>query len=203
MNQVRFRPAELDKTTGGGSKWLGYVPVGILDWEDRSDKYDWADVFLVATLSIKDSQYPHEMRIAGSFDKEPNGEIKTCTLLKRLYNLFDVIGFAGGPNVRGEMVDESGNSIILVDYLNRNHVTSPVEPKHEFLGYRYKEQAKNDPNKTYHTMFPRLAPNTVDGRKDLEGYINFMKTKGFLKEAVEGASTTNGVNPSSDTVDSF
>ena len=37
-----------------------------------------------------------------------NGNIKTCTLLKRLYWLFDVVGFQGGPDVQGNWVDADG-----------------------------------------------------------------------------------------------
>ena len=119
-NTTRFRPDGLEASTGGGgSKWLGYCAVGILDWQDKSSDFDWADVYLVGTLKVSDSQYTQEFKLAGSFDKEPNGNIKTCTLLKRLYWLFDAIGFDGGPNVTGEMVDADGNAVDLV-----NHFTS-------------------------------------------------------------------------------
>ena len=122
MSQTRFRPTEL--ATSGGSNFLGFVECGIVDYEDRAgiagfenktDQFDWADVYIVAVLNLKNSQYPQELRIVGSYDKEPNGNIVTCTLLKRLYAFFDVIGFNGGPNVQGEMVDEKGESIDLVD----------------------------------------------------------------------------------------
>ena len=84
---TRFRPSGLEASTGGSSKWLGYCAVGILEWQDRSATFDWADVYLVATLKVADSQYTQELKLAGSFDKEPNGNIKTCTLLKRLYRI--------------------------------------------------------------------------------------------------------------------
>ena len=190
MSQTRFRPNDLEKASDGGSKFLGFVEMGIVDWEDRSDRFDWADVYLVATLAIKDSQYPQEMKLVGSYDREPNGNIKTCTLLKRVYWLFDTIGFEGGPNVQGEMVDDEGESLDLIQHLCKNNVTNPLQPSMEYIAYVYKEQGRKDPSKTYTTVFPKIAPNTPAGRKDIEGYINFMKSKNLIKEVQAGAATT-------------
>jgi hypothetical protein len=186
-NTTRFRPDGLEASTGGGgSKWLGYCAVGILDWQDKSSDFDWADVYLVGTLKVSDSQYTQEFKLAGSFDKEPNGNIKTCTLLKRLYWLFDAIGFDGGPNVTGEMVDADGNAIDLVNHFNINHVTDPLNPTLDYTAYIYKEPGRKDPSKSYTTVFPKLTSNTAEGKKDLEGYINFMKSKNLIKEVQEG-----------------
>lgn len=186
MSETRFRPTELE--TSGGSNFLGFVECGIVDYEDRADQFDWADVYIVAVLNLKNSQYPQELRIVGSYDKEPNGNIVTCTLLKRLYAFFDAIGFNGGPNVQGEMVDEKGESINLVDYLNHNHITNVLKPEHKHLVYLYKEAGRKDPSKSYTVAFPRIAPNTPQGRRDLEGYINFMKSKNLIKEVQQGNS---------------
>ena len=191
----RFRPSDLATSSDGGSKFLGYVPVGITSFEDRADQFDWADVYIVAQLALEGSQYPQEMRLAGSFDREPNGNIKTCTILKRLYWLFDTIGFDGGPDVTGKMVDANGESIDLVNHLDANHCTNPLEPKHEYLAYLYKEQGRKDPSKTYTTVFPRLVPNTPAGRKELEGYINFMKSKNLIREVQDGVATNNAITP--------
>ena len=198
---TRFRPEEMTTATGSG-KWLGYQNVGIVDWASKSDLYDWADVYLIAKLKLEDSQYLQDLKFVGSFDKEPNGNIKACTLLKRLYWLFDEIGFQGGPNVRGEMVDENGKSIDLVNHLNINYVTDPLKPSMDYIVYIYKELSKKD-GKAYTTVFPKIAPNTPAGRKDLEGYINFMKSKNLIKEVEDGgnSATSNGFiseSPNSD-----
>ena len=67
-----FRPADLDTASDGGSKFLGFVPVGIVDYESKADQYDWADEFLVVTLQIQDSQFPSWARMI----KNPMGESK-------------------------------------------------------------------------------------------------------------------------------
>ena len=192
---TRFRPSGLEASTGGSSKWLGYCAVGILEWQDKSANFDWADVYLVATLKVADSQYTQELKLAGSFDKEPNGNIKTCTLLKRLYWLFDTIGFDGGPNVKGEMVDADGNSVDIVNYLNTHHVTDPLNPTLDYTAYIYKEPGRKDPSKSYTTVFPKIT------KKDLTGYIDFMKSKNLIKEVAEGVVppvANGGIQPAKD-----
>lgn len=193
MSSTRFRPADLEKASDGGSKFLGFVNMGIVDWEDRSDRFDWADVYLVATLAIEDSKYPQEMKLVGSYDREPNGNIKTCTLLKRVYWLFDTIGFEGGPNVQGEMVNDNGDSLDIIQHLNQNHITNPLQPSMEYIAYVYKEQGRKDPSKTYTTVFPKIAPNTPAGRKDLQGYIDFMKSKNLIKEVTGNTGSSAGI----------
>ena len=44
-------------------------------------------------------------------------------------------------------------------------------------------------------MFPKLVHNTPAGRKDLEGYINFMKSKNLIKEVQDGVATNNVITP--------
>lgn len=185
MNSTtRFRPEDLDKAPDGGGRFLGFLPVAIMGFEDKTDLFDWADVFLSVTLQIEGSQYPVEMKVVGSYDKEANGNIKTCTLLKRLYWLFDVVGFQGGPDVQGNWVDADGESIDnLALYLDENHCTNPLVPKFDAYGYVYKEPGRKDKTKAYTTVYPRLVSNTDKGRTELEGYIAFLKGKNLIKEA--------------------
>tara|TARA_R110000751_G_scaffold14435_1_gene46732 strand:- start:3480 stop:3923 length:444 start_codon:yes stop_codon:yes gene_type:complete len=133
------------------------------------------------------------MKLVGSYDREPNGNIKTCTLLKRVYWLFDTIGFEGGPNVQGEMVNDNGDSLDIIQHLNQNHITNPLQPSMEYIAYVYKEQGRKDPSKTYTTVFPKIAPNTPAGRKDLQGYIDFMKSKNLIKEVTGNTGSSAGI----------
>ena len=187
-NNAPFRPADLDTASDGGSKFLGFVPVGIVDYDDRKDQFDWADLYLVVTLKIADSQYPNEMKILGSYDREPNGNIKTCSLLKKVYRLFDVLGFKGGPDVQGNMVDENGKPIEnIATFLNQNFLEgSPLEPETKYYAYVYKELGKKDPSKVYTTTYPRITLNNEKGRAELESFIDFLKSKNLIKEAPAG-----------------
>jgi hypothetical protein len=195
-NTTRFRPEDLDKAPDGGSKFLGFLPVAIMGFEDKADMFDWADVFLTVTLQIEGSQYPVEMKIAGSYDRESNGNIKTCTLLKRLYWLFDVVGFQGGPDVQGNWVDVDGNPIEdLALHLDKDYTTNPMVPRFDAYGYVYKEPGRKDPSKAYTTVYPRLVANNDKGRAELESYIAFLKGKNLIKEADYNALPKNGSTP--------
>jgi len=194
MSETRFRPTDLEATKDGGSRFLGFLPVAIMGYENKSHLYSWADVFISVTLQIDGSQYATEMKVAGSYDKEANGNIKSCTLLKRLYWLFDVVGFEGGPDVQGNWVDKDGDEIKdLCKHLEDNHSTNPLVPKFEYYAYVYKEVSKKDPSKSYTTVYPKLTPNTAAGMKDLEGYIAFIKSKGLIREW-DGKSSTKPVS---------
>lgn len=191
-----FRPADLETASDGGSKFLGFVPVDIVDYETKADLYDWADEFLVVTLQIQDSQFPTEMKVLGSYDKEPNGNIKTCTLMKQLYRLFDIIGFKGGPDVKGNMVDEDGTAIDnIATHLNQHFLPSnPLLPgKLEYYAYVYKEPGRKDPTKSYTVVYPRLTLNNPKGREELESFIAFLKGKNLIKEVKEGTTTNTEV----------
>jgi len=200
-NNAPFRPDDLDTASDGGSKFLGFVPVGIVDYEDKTDQFDWADLYLVVTLKIEGSQYPNEMKILGSYDREPDGTIKTCSLLKKVYRLFDVLGFKGGPDVQGNMVDENGTPIDnIATFLNQNFLDSnPLEPQTKYYAYVYKEQGKKDPSKTYTTTYPRLTLNNEKGRAELESFVDFLKSKNLIKEVSEGM-TNNAPSVSNGTV---
>ena len=198
MSNAPFRPIDLETASDGGSKFLGFVKCGIVDYADKSDLYDWADVYLEVTLKIEGSQYPNIMKVLGSYDKEPDGTIKTCSLLKKVYRLFDVLDFKGGPDVNGQMVDETGKPISnIATYLNQNHLASnPLEPDMKYYAYVYKEQGKKDPSKVYTTTYPRLTLNNEKGRAELESFVDFLKSKNLIKEATVGMTNSqNEVTP--------
>jgi hypothetical protein len=191
MANTRFRPEDLNTFDGGG-KFLGFVPVAIMDYQDKSDNWDWSDVYLELTLQIESSQYPVRMQVAGSYDKEANGNIKSCSLLKRVYHLADAIGWQGGPDKEGNWVDENGEEIDdVASFLSNNHASNPLKPSFDYYAYVYKKPPAKD-GKSYTEVYPRLVPNTEKGKAELEGFINFLKSKNLIKE-FDGEVPANGV----------
>jgi hypothetical protein len=188
----RFRPADIAETKGSSGSYLGYIPVTINNFEDVTDNYDWADVFWNIELVSENSPYPYTMSILGSYEREPNGNIATNSLLKRLYNFFDVIGFEGGPDISGQMVDEKGD---IIESFERFYHDNFLKKHQQLYAYAYRERGKD--GKVYTRVYPKLSNN----QKDLEGYINFCKSKGIIKEVEENdtvASTpANGAQHSS------
>ena len=195
MSTARFRPDDLANTSDGSSKFLGFVPVAIMDYQDKSEDFDWADVFIEVTLQMEHSQYPRRMQVCGSYDKEANGNIKSCSLLKRVYYLFDAIGCQAGPDKTGNWVDENGEEIAdIANYLANNHSSNPLKPSFDYYCYLYKKQPGKD-GKSYTEAYPRLVPNTEKGRAELESYIAFLKGKNLIKEFDGETPSSNGVSP--------
>lgn len=159
----------------GGGDWLGIKTGTINKITDESSKYDWADVYLVVEFMVEGSEYPRVMKIAGSYDKEPNGMIKDCSLLKKVTYFFDAINEMGGPNQDGSWVDE-----------NEAPVADIVAHLQKYMGqkltiYVFKELAKN--GQAYTRVHNKVLPVSAKSEEELTGYINFLKSKGFLKEA--------------------
>ena len=194
---AKFRP----ETTQGKS-FLGFQEVGIIDFVDHTSKYDWADVCIDVNLQGNGS-FPVVMRLSGSYEKEPNGNIKDCSLLRKQYYLFDAIGFTGGPTLDGSYEDgddkQIGDTDKLVEHLNNvyAHQGNPLtsEPKKVYYAFVYKEWSEQD-QKAWTRVCPKLVMNDSDGRVDLESYVQFMKSKGFIKEYdASKATQTKSVSP--------
>ena len=192
-----FRP----QAASGGGSYLGYQVCGIESFEDKSDRFDWADVYITVNLKMENSQYIQPMQISGSFDREPDNTIKDCTLLRRLYYLFDALGFQGGVTKEGNFEDADGKPIEdIVSYLEDTYTPQfPSEPSMDYLAYVYKELNKKD-GKAYTRVVPKLVRNTASEKKDFEGYINFCIGKGVIVEHDENATPSTPQGSASPTV---
>ena len=165
---------------GGGNKFMGICEMGIVSFTDKSADFDWADIFIVAEVAIKDSDYNRDIKIRGSFDKDANGNITGGSVLNRMYKFFGDIGCSAGVNIKGKWEAEDGTAIKdIAKYLNDNH-GNQAQLNH--VGYVYKEPNKKT-GKAYNTVHYRLMPNTSNGKVDLDSHVKWMKTNGYLKEA--------------------
>ncbi len=189
-----FRP---QAAKSGG--FLGYQTAGIAGFENKTDQFDWADVYINVSLKLENSQYEQPMSIAGSFDREPDGSIKDCTLLRRLYYLFDSLGFDGGVTKEGNFEDADGKEIEdITSYLEERYAPQfPSEPSMDYCVYLYKEWNDKE-GKAYTRVVPKIVRNTEAEKKDFQGYINFCKGKGVIKEydgtnsPMDSASSNSG-----------
>ena len=176
-----FKPESKGTAHNG---FMGVKGCSIKNWEDKSDQWDWADIFLSATLDIEGTDFDQMLEIKGGLEKE-NGKITGGAVLKRMYHLFDAIGCNAGLNIDGQWEDEDGNPIAnMADYLNQRCTTfNPSTNEYTHLVYIYKKPStKPGVNKAYTTVHTRMFPNTNDGRATLESHIAWMKQKGYLKE---------------------
>ena len=188
-----FKP-EVKKNSGNFTSFEGVCEIGIVGFEDKSEEFDWADLFLNIIVKQKGSDYERTTQIKGSFEKE-GGKIVGGSCLKRLYQFFDEIGCDAGITVDGKWEDASGNQIEdIAKYLTDNHLSAVIpgtDPDYNFLGYFYKEQPKTPGAKVYSRMWNKFYKNTDMNKANLKKDAEWMKSKGYIKEMKEGDVVNN------------
>ena len=180
-----FRP---EGGSSSGSNFYGVCEIAILGFTDKSSEFKWADVYIDVEIKQKGSDNTKNIRIAGDLEKS-DGKITGGSVLKRMYNFFDIIGEKAGLTVEGMWEDEDGNDIKdIAAHLNQRHVASimpDTDPDFNYLAYVYKEKPKEKGGKVYSRVFHRIQQNNDKGRQVLESDVKWFKDKGFLKEASE------------------
>ena len=173
------------------NSWFGFKDCGISSFRDDSQKYDWADVYLVVELSIKGSKYTRPCKIAGSFDKNADGTIADCTLLKRITYMSDALEWDGGVNQFGQWVEGNAEETPIDDiakYMDLRYGKGEEAPL-DYYCYVYREAGKD--GKAYTRVYSKFMKNTPDNRKSLESHIEWMKKNKYLKEVAEVADNSN------------
>ena len=189
-----FKP----ESTGSFTNFHGICEFGILEFRDKSGDFDWADIFLEMVVKQKDSDYDRVLQIKGSLDKE-NGKVSGGSVLKRMYHFFEQIGCPVGINVQGGWEDETGEEIKdIAKYLNDKFLPSngTYEPNMDYLGYFYKEQPKTPGGKAYTRVFTKVYKNTEANKAKLQNDIDWMKSKGYLKEVTDEVSESTQMSGS-------
>ena len=185
-----FRP---EGGSSSGSNFYGVCEIAILGFTDKSSEFKWADVYIDVEIKQKGSDNTKNIRIAGDLEKS-DGKITGGSVLKRMYNFFDIIGEKAGLTVEGMWEDEDGNDIKdIAAHLNQRHVASimpDTDPDFNYLAYVYKEKPKEKGGKVYSRVFHRIQQNNDKGRQVLESDVKWFKDKGFLKEATEDDIST-------------
>tara|TARA_R100001530_G_scaffold123066_1_gene90919 strand:+ start:529 stop:1128 length:600 start_codon:yes stop_codon:yes gene_type:complete len=184
-----FKP---ETKSGNFSNFTGVCEFGILEFKDRSDEFDWADLFLEVSVKQKGSDFDRPLAIKGSFDKV-GGKITGGNGLTRLYHFFDQIGCEAGINVNGGWETPDGKEIKdIAKYLNDNFVVGngTDTPNLDYLGYFYKEQPKVPGGTAYTRVLSKVYRNVTENKVKLDDDVKWMKSKGYLKEFVEGETAS-------------
>ena len=167
------------------SNFYGICDIAILGFRNKSENYDWADVYLEVDVKQKGSDYTKTIRLAGSLDRDPDGSVTGGSVLNRLYHFFDVLGVSAGINAKGDFETEDGTPIEdIAKYLSDNHSVGSEEPTNfPYLAYVYKEKPKQAGGKVYTRVHHKINVNSEEGRRKLTDDVNWFKSKGFIKEA--------------------
>lgn len=196
------------KDSTAGPSWLGFQEAAIVGVNNKvNDKnLEWADIALEIELACPGSDFTRIMKIIGKLEFDADGELYDNSLLRKLYRFFDVIGFDGGLNIYGEWETIDGKKITdeelenMLSQYAQDNTTGQEGLSYDFYCYVYQKPAKPGKDKDFYTeVYPRLADNNEAGRQDLENYINWLKTRGFLKE-YQGPSKSNSTD-TDDTVE--
>ena len=67
-----FRP---QGGTSSGNNFYGVCEIAILNFEEKSSEYKWADIYLDIEVKQKGSDYTKQLRIAGDLERSPDGNI--------------------------------------------------------------------------------------------------------------------------------
>ena len=173
------------KSSNETSNYYGICDIAVLSFRDKSENFDWADVYLEVEVQQKGSDYTKTIRLAGSLDRDPDGSVTGGSVLNRLYHFFDVLGVRAGINAKGAFETEDGQPIENISkYLTENHACGTEEPTtFPYLAYVYKEKPKQPGGKVYTRVHHKINVNSEEGRRKLTEDVTWFKSKGFIKEA--------------------
>ena len=150
------------------------------------------------TLLQDGSKYTRNANIVGGFDKEPNGNVSGGSVIKRMYAFFDAINCNAGINIKGEWEDADGNKIddiatFLSSYVKEWDGESAGQ-NGDYLAYFYRQAPKKPGKQAYNVAHYKIYPNGGDCKKQLESDIDWMKSRGFIKEDTGEAQPVNSVD---------
>ena len=180
-----FKP----ESSGSFTDYLGICEIALMSFTDKSKDFEWADIFIEVTVKEKGSDYDKPLQIKGSLERE-NGVVTGGSVLKRMYHFFEQIGCSAGINVQGNWEDENGDEIKdIASYLNEKFacISMPDSPpdSYPYIAYFYKEQPKVPGGKSYTRVFTKAYQNKDENKAKLENDVNWMKSKGYLKEMTD------------------
>jgi hypothetical protein len=183
-----FRPEPKEKVN-----YFGICNIGIVSVEDKSALYKWADVYLNIVCKQKGSDYTRNLQIAGSFDRDANGDIAECSLLRKVYAFFNGLGETAGINISGGWESENGEAIDnIAEYLTAKY--GNPEPDLDLIAYVYKETPKQEGGTAYTRVYHLVYPDSVDNRKKLEDEISWRRDKGYIKVYDESVALAGDVD---------
>ena len=170
------------------SDFHGVQKVSLVKFEDKSEKFDWCDFLIDFHVQSAISKYPDKGSLIITFDKDSDGKLihgseKNGRALKKLYTFIDTIGCTLGVDVYGNWINSNGDRIESIqDYLNENHTTDDLNEQ-GYFAYIYKEAPRQAGGKSYTKVHHKMYKSRAGNDKKLQEDINWLKEKGYLKEA--------------------
>tara|TARA_R110000824_G_scaffold129621_11_gene291185 strand:- start:319 stop:930 length:612 start_codon:yes stop_codon:yes gene_type:complete len=179
------------------SNFTGICPCTIVSIEDKSANFEWADIYLQVTLLQDGSKYTRNANIVGAFEKEGNN-VTGGSVIKRMYSFFSAINCDAGINIKGEWEDSAGTKIddiaeFLSQYAEDWDGETPGKDG-KYLAYFYKQAPKKPGKQAYNIAHYKIYPNGGNCKEQLQGDIDWMTSKGYIKVDTGEAQPVNSVD---------
>ena len=68
-----------------------FVEIIVYFWDDYTISIFPFTLYIGTTLETNSVEYPVNYSLKGTYDREDNGNIKSCSLLNRIYYVFDAM----------------------------------------------------------------------------------------------------------------
>ena len=162
------------------SDWFGIKESGITEFRDDSDRFDWADIYIVIEMRIQGSKYTRPCKITGSFEKDEKGKIKDGSLLKRITYMCEALGWDGGVNQYGQWVDGDEKPIDdIAGYLTEQFGQGEEAPLN-YVCYVFREAGKD--GKVYTRIHNKFMQNKPGNKEQLTSYIDWLRKNKYIRE---------------------
>ena len=177
-----FKP----EATTTSSNFSGICACTIVDIEDKSADFDWADIYLQVTLLQDGSKYTRRANIVGGFEKEPNGNVSSNFNDSYILTIDSAGTEANGNVISSGFYIAKGNKIDnIADFLSQycedwDGETPGKDGK--YLAYFYKQAPKKPGKQAYNVAHYKMYPNGGNCREQLQKDIDWMKSRGYIKE---------------------
>tara|TARA_R110002012_G_scaffold290060_3_gene483518 strand:- start:114 stop:728 length:615 start_codon:yes stop_codon:yes gene_type:complete len=192
-----FKP----EASTGTSNFSGICNCTIVDIQDKSANFDWADIYLQVTLLQDGSKYTRNANIVGGFETEPNGNVTGGSVIKRMYSFFAAINCDAGVNIKGEWEDAEGNKIDdiaeFLSFATEDWDGETPGKDGKYLAYFYKQAPKKPGKQAYNVAHYKIYPAGGNCKDQLQNDIDWMKSKGYIKEDTGEAQPVNSIDSDS------
>ena len=180
-----------------GSSFLGFQEASVLNVNDRTGDFSWADLYIDIPLATQNSNYASTLRLKGTFKRNSDGTvIANSKLVKDIYAFFDAVGYDGGVTSEGTFCDKGGRNVVIANELSKfasGKEPDSIDHTFDMYVYVYKEWNKKN-QRAYTVVHNYIQQNNPEGREKLESRIEYLKSNGLLNEATQAQMNTHSNN---------
>jgi len=167
---------------GFSGSWFGIKNCGIVEFVDKSDQFDWADIYIVIEMKIEGSKYTRPCKVVGSFEKDADNKIVDCPMLNKITHMTDALGWDGGVNQFGKWVDGDEKPIDDIAAWLTENFGQGEDPPLNYVCYVFREAGKD--GKVYTRVHNKFLTNKPGNSEKLLDYIKWLRKNKYIREVL-------------------